>query len=354
MWTTSVLEAALHTKFSDKKPGLYQTYFYQSERGLPGATIYYNLTNFPRSAFGTTRFHAGSLPAWIFAEMGNSGKRVKYNRGYLRYLDPVVLNSDGKTENTYTQNEIYGSVSTLFRAFENISFSASSDISGNTLDAAGSGFASPSRLSWLTVLAGKYVSNRCWPPRVCFTLTLTSRRKQATPPKISENFRRISVYRWNHLQPPICDFGHFTRISFGFLPSMICTIHALVIRTWNPRTPNSSIWGDLHHHFQWVIAVFSVTADAYHNRIDNKIVAYPTKISSNGPCLITAGLISTDWIFTGSGLQDCKGYNLIAGGSYTYQRALNVTNPDDRDYNQQIPYTPRVSGSGRASLKLRG
>ena len=42
---------------------------------------------------------------------------------------------------------------------------------------------------------------------------------------------------------------------------------------------------------------------------------------------------------------------ILLGANYSYQRALIVTDPSARDYNNQIPYTPRVSGSGRIGIK---
>ena len=60
---------------------------------------------------------------------------------------------------------------------------------------------------------------------------------------------------------------------------------------------------------------------------------------------------------TGSlGIRPCEGYVLNLSGNYTYQRALDVTNPDPstaegKTYKHQIAYTPRVSGSGQAVLE---
>ena len=38
-------------------------------------------------------------------------------------------------------------------------------------------------------------------------------------------------------------------------------------------------------------------------------------------------------------------------GNYTYQRALDMTEPGGKTYKQQIAYTPRVSGSGQAGIE---
>ncbi|HPS11390.1 MAG TPA: TonB-dependent receptor, partial [Paludibacteraceae bacterium] len=347
------LEAALHAAFSDKSRGYIKTYFYQSERGLPGATIYYNLTNFSTQRIWDNTFFTQAHYQHELSRKWEIQANAKYNRGYLRYLDPVVLNSDGKTENTYVQNEIYGSVSTLFRAFENISFSASSDVSGNTLDAAGSGFASPSRLSWLTVLAGKYVSNRVL---ATASLLYTHINEQTKTGDTAENQRKFSPYISLSVKP-------FTTADLRFRAFYknifrVPTFNDLYYsRVGNPNlkpenTQQFNLGATYTTTFNEFLQFLSVTADAYHNRIDNKIVAYPTKNIFEWT-MLNYGRVDIDGLDFSleAAYRIAKGYNLIAGGSYTYQRALNVTNPDDRDYNQQIPYTPRVSGSGRASLE---
>jgi len=82
-------------------------------------------------------------------------------------------------------------------------------------------------------------------------------------------------------------------------------------------------------------------------------VAYPTKnaaiwttvnlgkVTVNGLDLTAETTISISKII-----------GLALGTTYTYQRALNATDPNDAStYNHQLPYTPRVSGSGRAALE---
>jgi outer membrane cobalamin receptor len=44
--------------------------------------------------------------------------------------------------------------------------------------------------------------------------------------------------------------------------------------------------------------------------------------------------------------------NMLLGISYTYQSAVDKTNPDKINYNHQIPYTPRHSGTARAVFDI--
>ena len=60
---------------------------------------------------------------------------------------------------------------------------------------------------------------------------------------------------------------------------------------------------------------------------------------------------------TGSvSLQPCEKLRINLSGNYTYQQALDVTNPDPaseegRTYKHQIAYTPRGSGSGQVGIE---
>ena len=83
----------------------------------------------------------------------------------------------------------------------------------------------------------------------------------------------------------------------------------------------------------------------------DKIVAYPNKgyfwtILNYGKVAINGLDLTAE-----TTLQPWNKIGVVLGANYTYQRALIVTNPADRDYNNQIPYTPRVSGSGKAAIE---
>jgi len=49
-------------------------------------------------------------------------------------------------------------------------------------------------------------------------------------------------------------------------------------------------------------------------------------------------------------LQPLEKVGILLERNYTYQRALNVTSPSDGGYNNQLPYTPRISGSLKAKI----
>ena len=102
---------------------------------------------------------------------------------------------------------------------------------------------------------------------------------------------------------------------------------------------------------KWLPLV-TVTLDSYHNDVFDKIVSFPNK-NTFGWTTVNLGKVSIDGLdlTTEAALKPWKKIGIIIGTSYTYQRALDVTNPNDRTYNNQIPYTPRVSGSGKIGIE---
>ena len=90
------------------------------------------------------------------------------------------------------------------------------------------------------------------------------------------------------------------------------------------------------------------TADVYHNRVSDKIIAVPTQnmfiwsMRNLGEVSITGLDITTNYSLYHAGRQD---FRLDASAGYTYQHSVDVTDPDSKTYGHQIPYTPRHSGN---------
>lgn len=93
------------------------------------------------------------------------------------------------------------------------------------------------------------------------------------------------------------------------------------------------------------------TADVYYNRVDDKIVARPTnyvwKMMNMGKVDITG----VDLNFTGD-ISLAARIRLSLSANYTWQKAVDVTNPDKENYKDQIPYTPQHTGNGAFALEM--
>jgi vitamin B12 transporter len=342
------LESALYANFSEKEKGYLKAYFYQSERGLPGPSIFYNNENFSKQRIWDNTFFIQGHYEKEFSRFLVFQSNAKFNSGYLHYLDPTYLNSDGKLDETYLQKEYYGSASVLFRAFENLSFSASSDGSISTLN---SDFALPIRFSWLSALAAKYVTNQVLATASLLSTVVDETVKNAIATK---NYRQLSPYISLSFKP-------FKKEDFRIrlfyknifrLPSFNDLYYSQVGNpNLKPEKTNQFNVGLTYSKSigNWLPLV-TFTADAYHNDVMDKIVAYPNTFFWT---ILNYGKVSIDGIdlTAETTFQPWKKLGIVVGTNYTYQRALNVTDPTKSDYKNQIPYTPRVSGSGKIGVE---
>lgn len=345
-------EAMFYGSFSDTDEMQVQVYYYGSERGLPGATIYYNTLNFSSQRLWDNTFFAQAhykkdWDKWAFRVDG------KYNFGYTRYLDPTMLNSAGREENTYRQQEYYVSAGGLYKIIPNLSVSLNTDAFVNTLWADLTDFSFPVRYSWLTALAVKYVSNRVL---ATGSLLATLTEEQVRIGRSADIPFRLSPYASVSVQP-------FERVDLrvrAFYKNIfrLPTFNDLYYgRIGNPdlkpETTNQYNLGLTYSvRIGRYVPLLSFTADAYHNDVRDKIVAFPSKNIYTWT-MLNYGKVSINGLdLTGeAAFYPWEKIGLSIGGTYTYQRALNVTDPDSREYGHQIPYTPRVSGSGKAALE---
>ena len=345
-------EAALYGSDSVQN-GYLKGYYYQSERGLPGATIFYNTQNFSsqriwdRSAFLQGHYERN------FANILSLQLNAKYNYSFTHYLDPMYLGSEGKDENRYSQNEYYLSGAVIYRPISGLLFNLSQDGIINTLSADLDNFTSPTRYTSLTAVAGKYVNN--WVMATASVLMTATKDVMADHSKGLQRFK-ASPYASLSFKPfSNTDF----RIRLFYknifrLPTFNDLYYGKVgNRDLLPETTNQyNIGLTFQRSITEYIPMLALSCDIYHNDVRNKIVAYPTKNIYTWTMLNYGRVSITGLDFTGDiEIAPCKEVQITLGATYTYNRALNVTDPADRDYRHQIPYTPRISGSGKAGIK---
>ena len=349
-------EAGLYGNFSDKEQWRLKAYYFQSSRGLPNATTFYYTHSSQRlwdkNTFIQSQYKKEFNRQWVFQTS------AKWNWSYQRYLDPDYKGSTGEIENSYYQQEYYLSGSVLYRLLNNLSFSFSSDGSINTMNANLNDFAHPTRYSWLTAFAGKYVNN--WLTLSASALA-TVIYEQADKGGSAGNHRKLSPYVSASFKP--FDKEEF-RIRIFYkdifrLPSFNDLYYG---ETGNNKLkPENARQYNIGLTYSKDVCPFlpylSATVDTYYNKITDKIIAYPTKNLAVWS-MRNLGSVEIKGIdVTGSvSLQPCEKLRINLSGNYTYQRALDVTNSDPaseegRTYKHQIAYTPRVSGSGQVGIE---
>ena len=349
-------EVGLYGNFSDKEQWRLKAYYFQSSRGLPNATTFYYTHSSQRlwdkNTFIQSQYKKEFNRQWVFQTS------AKWNWSYQRYLDPDYKGSTGEIENSYYQQEYYLSGSVLYRLLNNLSFSFSSDGSINTMNANLNDFAHPTRYSWLTAFAGKYVNN--WLTLSASALA-TVIYEQADKGGSAGNHRKLSPYVSASFKP--FDKEEF-RIRIFYkdifrLPSFNDLYYG---ETGNNKLkPENARQYNIGLTYSKDVCPFlpylSATVDAYYNKITDKIIAYPTKNLAVWS-MRNLGSVEIKGIdVTGSvSLQPCEKLRINLSGNYTYQQALDVTNSDPaseegRTYKHQIAYTPRVSGSGQVGIE---
>ncbi|MEO6149856.1 MAG: TonB-dependent receptor, partial [Mucilaginibacter sp.] len=94
-------------------------------------------------------------------------------------------------------------------------------------------------------------------------------------------------------------------------------------------------------HFSDVLQYFSITADAYYNDVDNKILYLPGR-SAEIPSVINLGKVDIRGLDVNmkSLLKFSNKFTGSISAGYTFQKSVDVTDVKDEFYGEQIPYTP--------------
>lgn len=348
------LEGALYGNFSKKSKGDLRVYYFQSERGLPGATIFYNTQNFSKQRLWDRNFFTQGHFEHTFSPKWSIQANAKYNHSYLRYLDPTFLGSEGKIEDIFNQQESYGSVAVLYRAFERLSFSATTDISLADMTSNRKNFSEPSRLTSQSAIAAKWIHEYFLATASLLHTQTYEKVKIGNP---AENRNKLSPYMSLSVKPfEQHDFRIRTFYKNSFrLPTFNDLYYPAVgIRQLKPEDADQLNIGITYSAaLNNQVPLLKFTADIYENKIKNKIIAYPTG-NLHQWAMMNFGLVKIHGVdFTSEGaVKLTEKTDLVLGINYTFQQAVDKTDSKKSTYNHQIPYTPQHSGSARAALEL--
>lgn len=348
------LESSIYAQISSRSKGNVHLYYYNSERGLPGATIFYNTHHDSGQRLWERNFFAQTHLEHVFSNKWKLQADGKYQQSYLRYLDPYYLGSTGKVEDIFEEYELYGSISALYRAFTNLSFSASTDLISATMHSNRQGFVTPTRLTFHTVIATKWVSERLL---ATASLLRTQTFESAENGEAGTNRNRLSPYLSASFKPwydQDIRLRSFYKKSFRFPTFNDLYYPQVGVRNLLPEDAeqfNIGFTQGLYSGKQ--LKQLTFTADMFHNRVKNKIVAYPTgnlhqwAMFNLGKVIINGADLSLE-----SKTTVTKKMLLHSGISYTWQNATDRTNSKQVNYGHQLAYTPRQSGSARAALEF--
>lgn len=348
------IEGELYIRPNEKEEWRSKLYYYQSYRELPNATTFYNdhqeACLHDRQGFFQSKYSKDINDNWAIKGA------LKYQNSYQKYQDKASLASKPEyAQSEYFQQEYYASFSTLYRCLDNLSFAFNNDFAINHMDAEGIGhFTEPTRYSLLSAIAGKYQNNILSANASLLGSFIKESTRQG---QAGNNHIRWSPYAAISVKPfeQECYLRAFFKHSFR-LPSFNDLYYGKVgnvdLQPENAWQYNLGLtWAQ--HISEW-FPRFYTSIDAYYNRIEDKIVALPTKnlFVWSMMNLGRVDIHGLDISLHGC-LRPASKYQIDLSGHYTFQQALDRTSNEGASgkvYGHQIAYTPRHSGGGQMSL----
>ena len=342
--------------FLDKGQWCGKVYYYDSERGIPGAIVNNVFRNGERQ-WDRNLFAQGSFE-YSFSPRYQMKGSAKWAWDYMRFLrdDPKEL----YINNNYYQQEAYLSVANVFHVNSWWDLSASVDAQWNTMNADLNNFMFPTRWSqYVSVATAFKYKGLSAQASVLGTFIQdcvgndyvggrsTTFRDEFTP-ALFLSWQPLSISQWS--------VNGFVKKAFR-MPTFNDLYYTEVgNKDLEPEyTWQYSIGSEYKKNFEHAIfKTFSIKGDAYYNKVTNKIVAYPAGQQFR-------------WTMLNLGLVEIWGVELSAESvmkfgnvdgalrlNYTYQKACDFTDRDDSYYGDQIPYIPLHSGSVAGRLSWRG
>lgn len=324
-------------------------YNYYSERGVPGAIVNNVWRNGERLWDRNTFVQAQWQDEWF--NRWSTRLLAKYANDFTHYqnYDERLLPSNNK----YTQQEAYLSFANKFRIFSWWDLSLAYDYQFNALarenlllEDGADHFARHSH--WLSAATAFNVKEYLRAQAsVLMTAVSNQQSETGVQPKVTPgvflSFRPYpkidlslnAFYKQSYRYPTFNDL-YYTDLGNASLRPELARQHSLELAY------------RISH--KWLMA--NVAVSYYYNRVTDKIIAYP-KGQQFRWTMLNLGTVKINGV-------DAKAdfsfflplrWVLRTRLNYTYQKAIDVTNPSDTYYGHQIPYIPWHSGSAVLGLE---
>ncbi len=358
------VEAAVNHYYSNTGFWKLQLYHYNSERGVPGAIVNNVWRNgerlWDRNSFVQASWQDELFNRWSVRV------NAKYANDYTRYI-----NNDDKliqVENQYLQQEAYFTMAHKVRIFDWWDVSAAYDLQYNAL----SMYAEAHRFThWLSAatainiknylrlqasVLGTFVNDKTpnngethqreainvKPLTLAEQATNVSKANTKCTPALFLSYRPTQLvdlrlnafYKQSYRYPTFNDL-YYTDMGNAYLKPELAKQHNVGLSCTQPFRIAEKRGSEFH-----------INADYYYNRISDKIIAYP-KGQQFRWTMLNLGLVKINGLDVNAQLHLVlpMDFYLTAKAQYTYQTAIDVTDPNDTYYGDQIPYIPWHSGS---------
>ena len=330
-------------------------YYYDSERGCPGGIVrrlsdkYTNVgREWDREFFVQASYQERFFRKLLFKA------NTKYTNEYLRYCTKYPENQNtARVDNHYRQQDVYGALCAAYMPWTWLSLSSSYDI----------------RYSILRADLKRFEDVKRVDQKLVFAAQMNWHGIQAAASALHQRYSDWTFANAGAAEP-------LDRWTPAF--SLAYTVHDLTVRGWYKEIFRAPTLNDLYYTQagnrnlkpeetkQWNVGVkyhlsesakapsgeaktgrkwsIDVQADAYVNKIENRIVCLPLKGTYT-------------WSMMNYGYTFCRGLNATIKGHYqsgpwnvsllnslTWQHDVDRTDPEDEDmYDQPICYSPTFS-----------
>jgi len=359
------VESGLYGWINDGKWNM-KAYFYNSERGIPGAIVNNvfkrSQRQWDRNFFTQALWQKSLLPKW---DMRIS---AKYANDYMRYLNPDTTLM--YIDNTFVQQELYFSSANKFAITHYWDASLSADLQLNSLTSNMQGFVFPRRATTLVAVAsaldlGKvkmqgsllatFVNEKISRGNVSELDTINSapNKQEFTPavfiaykPFKTKNLTFRAFYK-NIFRMPTFNDLYYTDIGNAYLKPEFT--HQYNVGVHYAKNFNHNLFKS-----------WDVQADGYFNQVTNKIIAVPKGSGMYRWMMMNLGYVEIRGIDFSSALamQIAKKVNLNGKITYTFQKAQDFTPEPSEDLQKitwggQIPYIPWHNGSAIMGIQYQ-
>lgn len=331
-------------------------YYYDSEKGIPGAIVN-NVWKNSQRQWDRNFFAQGAFQKKMSEryELLVSGK---YARDYMRYLNPdttlMYIN------NRFWQDEIYVSAAQKLTIARDWDVDFSTDYQWNYLNSTLVNFAYPTRHTFLAALATAYTWHRLKAQAsVLYTFVddlysvrsgdgLVSHNRHSTnrfTPAVFVSWQPVARYDFNLrafykriFRMPTFNDLYYTDIGNANLRPEYATQYNFGVQYQRYREDG-------------FVSGVRLTADAYYNYVTDKIIAVPKGTGQYRWMMMNIGKVKIRGIDLTArlGMRLPQHVNLDVNLNYTYQKAQDYSDPADSGdggtYKGQIAYIPWHSGS---------
>ena len=316
--------------------------YYNSERGLPGAVNIYNKEN--RERLWDDNFYVQAHYNLALNKLFSFRARLKYDYHYSDYKETNKNYASGQQVDTNEKNEYYASLGVKCTPLNGLSFVLTSDVAYSTLYNNFEDSKAPERISSISVFAAQYdVGRFTATASLLGTYVFDEVKSGKTPepywrlsPSVALAFQPVSSfplrlrasYKDAYRVPTFADLYYLRLGNVGLKPEKASQFNLGV--TWNES-------------FGEVVEYASVVVDGYYNRVHDKIVALPTMYVWR---MLNFGEAEIAGVDVNAQLQVAvaRGMSVMLDAGYSFQHAVDITDPTAKNYRHQLPYTPRHSG----------